>query len=600
MPIKRRILNSYTSDTNESMPTTTSVCVSPSLVNHFRCLYRSKSLGYNTPSGKNSLHRSSSLPSIRIHSKENFWAKKPSSKDQSNKVNTKSKAEPIDLTDGSYSMPMIVNVEENVEFNNQRQKVNSKKLTYPNKPKPSQMISPPESEPRLSSSTVISRSTSHESEPSMLTKPIPIHPPTPSFYRASPYGAYHQESYTYRDPAPNHSHPSSISSQSYHHPNNPTNNGNPYSYPFSSSGQYPAIKKPREESSPYDTRPNSVAPSHQTSSRNPNLSPAVPMPIVRKPNYYHQLTAEQQASIKMQTSPPASGPCRLACCYQSPAIQQHLVDKSPSNERTIYRQFANAPMPTSQTFKRDPSQTPDISNSSPSMNRKQRRIESIPTLPTASYQQYPLSKSYFTPPQPPLSSMSSSGSHWPSASPVPSNPNIKPSIRYPYPPPPNTPMNGMPRKMEPYPQPRRPTPMPTRAPPPASNPVVVQNSSTLMSPPNTPHELTLPNIRTRSIDLQRAIVERGYCDMDKLPKLVVRHTKIYSNRTVDTMGQLFPTWFNEPDYRCIHCFRCDQVFTPQQFMTHVDDELAQTEQPTSMTSIQLLTSEKMSEYKVGL
>jgi hypothetical protein len=35
-------------------------------------------------------------------------------------------------------------------------------------------------------------------------------------------------------------------------------------------------------------------------------------------------------------------------------------------------------------------------------------------------------------------------------------------------------------------------------------------------------------------------------------------------------------------------------------MTHVDDELAQTEQPTSMTSIQLLTSEKMSEYKVGL
>jgi hypothetical protein len=161
-------------------------------------------------------------------------------------------------------------------------------------------------------------------------------------------------------------------------------------------------------------------------------------------------------------------------------------------------------------------------------------------------------------------------------------------------------MNGMVRKIDPYPQPRRPTPMQSRAPPPASTPVVGQNSSTLISPPNTPHELTLPNIRTRSIDLQRAIVERGYCDMDKLPKLVVRHTKTYSNRTVDTMGQLFPTWFNEPDYRCIHCFRCDQVFTPQQFMTHVDDELAQTEQPISMTSIQLLTSEKMSEYKVGL
>lgn len=163
----------------------------------------------------------------------------------------------------------------------------------------------------------------------------------------------------------------------------------------------------------------------------------------------------------------------------------------------------------------------------------------------------------------------------------------------------------MTRKMEPYSQPRRPIPVPSRAPlppqpPPSSTPVVVQNSSTLISPPNTPHELPLPNNRIRSIDLQRAIIERGYCDMDKLPKLVVRHTKTYSNRTIDTMGQLFPTWFNEPDYRCIHCFRCDQVFTPQQFMTHVDDDLSQIEQPISMTSIQLLTSEKMSEYKVGL
>jgi hypothetical protein len=593
MPIKRRILNSYT---NEST-TTTTVHVSPSFVNHSRCLYRSKSLGYNTQSEKNRLHRSSSLPSIRIHLKENFSTKKSLSKDQSSKLNMNSKSEPIDLTDGSYSMPMIVNVEENVEFNNQRHKVNSKKLPYSNKQKSSQVTPPSESESRPPS-TVSSRSTSHESDPSILTKPIPIHPPISSSYRASPYGVYQQESYTYRDSSQNMSHPSSISSQSYHHPNNPMNNGNPYPYSFPSSTQYSVIKKPRE-SPLYDTRPNSVAPNHPPSSTNPNLSSAVPMPIVRKPNYYHQLTPEQQASIKMQTSPPASAPCRLPCCYQSPNIQQHLMDKPASNERTIYRQYTNVPTPASQTFKRDPSQRTDMLNSSSSMNRKQRRIESIPPLSTTPYQQYPPAKSYFAPPPPPLSS-SSSASHWPSPSPVPSNPNIKPSIRYPYPPPPNTPMNGMARKMEPYPQPRRPTPMQSRAPPPVSTPVVVQNSSTLISPPNTPHELPLPNIRTRSIDLQRAIIERGYCDMDKLPKLVVRHTKTYSNRTVDTMGQLFPTWFNEPDYRCIHCFRCDLVFTPQQFMTHVDDELAQTEQPTSMTSIQLLTSEKMSEYKVGL
>ena len=235
-------------------------------------------------------------------------------------------------------------------------------------------------------------------------------------------------------------------------------------------------------------------------------------------------------------------------------------------------------------------------------------MDLIPPSSTPSYPPYSSSKSYFVPPPPPSSS-SSSASHWSAPSQSSSNLNTKPSIPYPYLPVPPSSHNGMPRKMEPYPQPRRPIPIPSRAPLPAqsslpptpsSTPVVVQNSSTLISPPNTPHELTLPHVRTRSIDLQRAIIERGYCDMDKLPKLVVRHTKTYANRTVDTMGQLFPTWFNEPDYRCIHCFRCDQVFTPQQFMTHVDDDLSQTEQPISMTSIQLLTSEKMSEYKVGL
>jgi len=107
-------------------------------------------------------------------------------------------------------------------------------------------------------------------------------------------------------------------------------------------------------------------------------------------------------------------------------------------------------------------------------------------------------------------------------------------------------------------------------------------------------------IHAQSIDLSQAIIEHNRCDMDKLPKLVVRHTKTYRNKTVDTMGQLFPTWFNEPDYRCIHCFNCDRVFTPQLFMTHVDDKQMVNKQPLNMTSIQLLTSEKLSEYKVGL
>ncbi len=115
-----------------------------------------------------------------------------------------------------------------------------------------------------------------------------------------------------------------------------------------------------------------------------------------------------------------------------------------------------------------------------------------------------------------------------------------------------------------------------------------------------PNNLRLPYSSTRSINLSQAIIEHQHCDMDKIPKLVVRHTKAYLNKTIDTMGQLFPTWFNEPDYRCIHCFTCDQVFTPQLFMTHVDDEQLTNEQLLNMSSIQLLTSEKMSEYKVDL
>ncbi len=587
--MKRRILNLYNSDTSDSS-CPTPVHTSTLSINHSRYLYRSKSVTYNNQENKILPRRSSSLPSIKFHIKEKF----PSTENTS-KLNNKSKTEPIDLTDESYSMPMIVNVEENVELANQRQKIKSKKTNFTNKQNQSEINAPSDPEPRKPSA-VISRPISHVTNPSVLTKPIPTHHPSLPSYRTTPYVVYHQESYTYRDPSQNIPPPSSVS-HAYLHSTTIPNNSNLYAYPFSSATQYPISKNSNETSVPkcYDTRPNSIAPNHlpsSSSSNNNNNSPSsVVMPIVRKPNYYHQLTPEQQASIKTQASPPsASTQCRLPCCYQPSTMQQqHSTEKSIQNERLMYRPY-NVPPSSPRTLKRDPSQTPDIRNSSPSITRKQRRIDSISPYPP-----YPSTKSYFAPPPLPPSS----SSHWSSLSPSTSNPNLKPSIRYPYPPPPNTLTNGMVRKIDPYTlQPRRPTPVQSR--PPLTTPVVAQNSSTLISPPNTPHELTLPNIRTRSIDLQRAIIDRGYCDMDKLSKLVVRHTKTYSNKTIDTMGQLFPTWFNEPDYRCIHCFRCDQVFTPQQFMTHVDDENMQNEQPISMTSIQLLTSEKMSEYKVGL
>ncbi|CAF0996009.1 unnamed protein product [Adineta ricciae] len=655
MPIKRRILNSYNSDTSDSSPTTV-VHMSTSLTNPSRCLYRSKSFSYHQQQISNDSRRSSSSPPMIYSNKEQCADQRFLPTEGNPKSMMKSKAEPIDLTDESYAMPMIVNVEENVELANQRQKMKTTRSSIPNNTKLSE-IHPTSDLESHSTPAALSRPISHESSPPVLTKPTPTHHTTASSYRTPPFVVCnHQESYAYRDPS--HAMPISTSAtHSYSHSTNVPHNNNPYSYPYSSSTQYPVVKKARDLSGAgyYEGRPHSVAPMHPSSLTTPSssssssssssampinnhhsgLPSSVVLPIVRKPNYYQQLTPEQQASIKTQ----ASTPCRLPCCYQPPAVPQHhsathqSTDKSLHHERLMYRSYPNTaatvvPTPTPHTFKRDPSQTPDMDNPSSMMSRKQRRIDSVPshlhTLPPPSstpYPSYSAPKGYFAPPPPPLSSSSpSSGSHWPSSlsSPV-SNANIKPSIRYPYPSPCSAPINGMPRKTEPYHQhqqqqqqhhshppasvpvtvqPRRPIPFQSR--PTLTTPVIAQNSSALISPPNTPHELTLPNGRTRSIDLQRAIAERGYCDVDKLPKLVVRHTKTYSTKTCDSMGQLFPTWFNEPDYRCIHCFRCDQVFTPQQFMTHVDDEHLQNEQPFSMTSIQLLTSEKMSEYKVGL
>jgi hypothetical protein len=121
-------------------------------------------------------------------------------------------------------------------------------------------------------------------------------------------------------------------------------------------------------------------------------------------------------------------------------------------------------------------------------------------------------------------------------------------------------------------------------------------------PINKPPSKTMKPIRIQapSIDLTQAIIEHNNCDMDKIPKLVIRHTKTYRNKAIDSMGQLFPSWFDEPNYRCIHCFNCDRVFTPQLFMTHLDDKEMANEKIVDMTPIQLLTSEKMSEYKVRL
>ncbi|CAF0731400.1 unnamed protein product [Adineta steineri] len=130
MPIKRRILNSYNNDANDSSSSTTAMHLSTRSINHSRCLYRSKSFTFknnnNDQQNKSFARRSSSLSLIQYHTKEKISNRKYHSTDNNNsKSNIKSKSEPIDLTDESYSMPMIVNVEENVEPANQRDKLKS-------------------------------------------------------------------------------------------------------------------------------------------------------------------------------------------------------------------------------------------------------------------------------------------------------------------------------------------------------------------------------------------------------------------------------------------------------------------------------------------
>jgi hypothetical protein len=80
----------------------------------FHRLYRSKSLLYNKKSIENRFFRSYSLPSIKFDLKENQMFKFQSNITKS-----------IDIIDDNYSMPMIVNVEENVQINN-HQKIQSK------------------------------------------------------------------------------------------------------------------------------------------------------------------------------------------------------------------------------------------------------------------------------------------------------------------------------------------------------------------------------------------------------------------------------------------------------------------------------------------
>ena len=103
-----------------------------------------------------------------------------------------------------------------------------------------------------------------------------------------------------------------------------------------------------------------------------------------------------------------------------------------------------------------------------------------------------------------------------------------------------------------------------------------------------------------NISFSEAIYDSKHSNFEDLPKLVIRHQKVFSTRTIDTLGELFPTWFVHPTYRCIHCFTCDKVYTPRMFMLHDDDKQLVNEKLMKISSIELLTSERIYEQKVEL
>ena len=103
-----------------------------------------------------------------------------------------------------------------------------------------------------------------------------------------------------------------------------------------------------------------------------------------------------------------------------------------------------------------------------------------------------------------------------------------------------------------------------------------------------------------SLSFRSAALERALENIDLVPKLLIRQTRQYLQRTLKLTGRVFPNWLVPPDFRCVHCFTCDQVYTPEHFMIHTDEDDLSCEKPIKVSPIQLLESERQSSEKVRL
>lgn len=129
----------------------------------------------------------------------------------------------------------------------------------------------------------------------------------------------------------------------------------------------------------------------------------------------------------------------------------------------------------------------------------------------------------------------------------------------------------------------------------SSSPIISKTMNLISNMINAP-----VSVNETSSSFEAALADHRFDNPSQLPKLLIRQTKSYSRRTIDTAGQIFPTWLAPPHFRCVHCFSCDQIFTPQLFMKHTDDPQLINEKPLSISSIELLKSERLSDEKVKL
>ena len=115
-----------------------------------------------------------------------------------------------------------------------------------------------------------------------------------------------------------------------------------------------------------------------------------------------------------------------------------------------------------------------------------------------------------------------------------------------------------------------------------------------------PKQIQFP--RVEPINIDQTIIDERLRNLRDSFRLIVQVKKIYRTRQIQIFAHLFPSCFSPPDYRCIHCFLCDQFLSPNEFVNHNDEDetVSKTgkEKLLSVSPMKLLRSESFSDQKI--